>query len=100
MTPRRHPGSRPVIAETDTRYLIQYFPDGQLEPILNDWRLPAGELYLVTLTARTRPAKVFALPDFLVRRAEGYAVECGSGNGLSGLIETHRAQEVRESETL
>jgi len=61
-----HPGRRPAIANTDARCLTQYFPGGQLEPILNNWRLPEGELYLVTPTARTRPAKVSALADFLI----------------------------------
>ncbi|WP_065372139.1 LysR family transcriptional regulator [Ensifer adhaerens] len=44
----------------------QYFPDGRLEPVLTDWRLPEGGLYFVTPTARARPAKVSALADFLI----------------------------------
>lgn len=44
----------------------RYFSDGQLEPVLTDWRLPEGGLYFVTPTARSRPAKVSALADFLI----------------------------------
>ena len=44
----------------------QYFPEGQLEPVLTDWRLPEGGLYFVTPTTRARPAKVAALAEFLI----------------------------------
>jgi hypothetical protein len=43
-------------------------PAKALEPILTDWRLPAGGLYFVTPTARARPAKVSALADFLIAK--------------------------------
>jgi DNA-binding transcriptional LysR family regulator len=54
------------ITELPEFIATQYFPDGQLEPILTDWRLPEGGLYFVTPTARARPAKVSALADFLI----------------------------------
>jgi DNA-binding transcriptional LysR family regulator len=55
-----------AITEFPEFIATQYFPDGQLEPILTDWRLPEGGLYFVTPTARARPAKVSALADFLI----------------------------------
>ena len=55
-----------AITELPEFIATQYFPDGQLEPILNGWRLPEGGLYFVTPTARARPAKVSALADFLI----------------------------------
>jgi DNA-binding transcriptional LysR family regulator len=55
-----------AITELPEFIATQYFPDGQLEPILSDWRLPEGGLYFVTPTARARPAKVSALADFLI----------------------------------
>jgi DNA-binding transcriptional LysR family regulator len=55
-----------AITELPEFIATQYFPDGQLEPILTDWLLPEGGLYFVTPTARARPAKVSALADFLI----------------------------------
>ena len=55
-----------AITELPEFIATQYFPDGQLKPILTDWRLPEGGLYFVTPTARARPAKVAALADFLI----------------------------------
>src|SRR4029077_10273450 len=55
-----------AIAELPECIATQYFPDGQLEPILSDWRMPEGGLYFVTPTARARPAKVSAIADFFV----------------------------------
>jgi len=46
----------------------QYFRDKQLEPLLDDWRIPEGGLYFVTPIARARPAKVAALADFLITK--------------------------------
>jgi DNA-binding transcriptional LysR family regulator len=46
----------------------QYFAAKTLEPILTDWQLPGGALYFVTPTARSRPAKVSALADFLIAK--------------------------------
>lgn len=60
-----------AIAELPEFIATQYFPDGQLEPILTDWRLPQGGLYFVTPTARARPAKVSALADFLIAGLTG-----------------------------
>jgi DNA-binding transcriptional LysR family regulator len=57
-----------AIAELPEFIATQYFADGQLEPILTDWRLPEGGLYFVTPTARARPAKVSALADFLIAK--------------------------------
>ena len=36
-----------AITELPEFIATQYFPDGQLEPILTDWRLPEGGLYFV-----------------------------------------------------
>ena len=36
---------------------VPLVPDGQLEPVLTDWRMPEGGLYFVTPTARARPRK-------------------------------------------
>jgi DNA-binding transcriptional LysR family regulator len=55
-----------AITELPEFIATQYFPDGQLEPILTDWRMPEGGLYFVTPTARARPAKVSAIADFFV----------------------------------
>jgi DNA-binding transcriptional LysR family regulator len=55
-----------AITELPEFIATQYFPDGQLEAILTDWRLPEGGLYFVTPTARARPAKISALADFLI----------------------------------
>ena len=55
-----------AITELPEFIATQYFPDGQLEPVLTDWRLPGGGLYFVTPSARARPAKVSALADFLI----------------------------------
>jgi DNA-binding transcriptional LysR family regulator len=55
-----------AITEFPEFIATQYFPDGQLEPILTDWKLPEGGLYFVTPTARARPAKVSALADFMI----------------------------------
>jgi hypothetical protein len=55
-----------AITELPEFIATQYFPDGQLEPLLPAWRQPEGGLYFVTPTARARPAKVSALADFLI----------------------------------
>ncbi|EJC82716.1 transcriptional regulator [Rhizobium leguminosarum bv. trifolii WSM2297] len=46
----------------------EYLADGRLKAILSDWKLPSGALYFVTPSARTRPAKVEVLSDFMVAR--------------------------------
>ena len=55
-----------AITELPEFIAAQYFPEKQLEPILVDWSLPEGGLYFVTPTARSRPAKVSALADFVI----------------------------------
>lgn len=45
-----------------------YLVDGELAPILPDWTLPTGALYFVTPSARSRPAKVEVLSDFMMAR--------------------------------
>lgn len=55
-----------AITELPEFIATQYFPDGQLEPVLTDWRMPEGGLYFVTPTARARPAKVSALAEFFI----------------------------------
>ena len=55
-----------AIAELPEFIATQYFPNGQLEPILTEWRMPEGGLYFVTPTTRSRPAKVSAIADYFV----------------------------------
>jgi len=55
-----------AITELPEFVATQYFRDRQLEPLLEDWRMPEGGLYFVTPTARARPAKVSVLADFLI----------------------------------
>ena len=38
---------------------------GLLQPVLGDWQAPAGELYLITLSAPRSPARVQAFKEFL-----------------------------------
>jgi len=55
-----------AITELPEFVATQYFRDRQLDPLLEDWRMPEGGLYFVTPTARARPAKVSVLADFLI----------------------------------
>jgi DNA-binding transcriptional LysR family regulator len=57
-----------AITEIPEFVATQYLREKQLEPVLDDWRLPEGGLYFVTPTARARPAKVSALADFFTSR--------------------------------
>src|SRR5580698_6081046 len=70
-----------AITELPEFIATQYFPGKQLEPILTDWRLPEGGLYFVTPTARSRPAKVSALADFLIAKLTNarWTAEAGKG---------------------
>ena len=56
-----------AIIELPEFIATQYFPEGQLEPLLIDWRMPEGGLYFVTPTLRSRPVKVSALSDYLTK---------------------------------
>jgi len=55
-----------AVTELPEFIATEYFPSGQLEPILTEWRMPEGGLYFVTPTARARPAKVSAIADFFI----------------------------------
>ncbi len=57
-----------AIAELPEFMAAEHLADGRLTAILTDWSLPKGGLYFITPSARTRPAKVGALADFLVER--------------------------------
>lgn len=57
-----------AITELPEFIATQYFRDKQLEPILADWRMSEGGVYFVTPTARSRPAKVSALADFMITK--------------------------------
>lgn len=57
-----------AIAELPEFIAGKYLHDGRMEAILPDWTLPKGGLYFVTPSARTRPAKVEALSNFLAER--------------------------------
>jgi DNA-binding transcriptional LysR family regulator len=54
-----------AIAELPEFIAGEYLADGRLEAILTDWHLTRGGLYFVTPSARSRPAKVTALSDYL-----------------------------------
>lgn len=56
-----------AIAEFPEFMVADQVRAGTLVPILRDWTLPRGGLYFVTPSARTRPAKIEALAQFLVR---------------------------------
>src|SRR5258708_14414516 len=70
-----------AITELPEFIATQCFAEKQLEPILTDWSLPEGGLYFVTPTARARPAKVSALPDFLITELTDawWSAEAGMG---------------------
>ena len=53
------------IAELPEFMAGEYLADRRLEAILPGWSLTRGGLYFVTPSARTRPAKVTALADYL-----------------------------------
>ncbi len=57
-----------AIAELPEFIAGEYLHDGRMKAILTDWTLPKGGLYFVTPSARSRPAKVEALSDFLAER--------------------------------
>ncbi|MFT4437698.1 LysR family transcriptional regulator [Caballeronia sp. 15715] len=57
-----------AIAELPEFIAGEYLRDGRMEAILPDWTLPRGGVYFVTPSARTRPAKIEALSDFLTER--------------------------------
>jgi DNA-binding transcriptional LysR family regulator len=80
-----------AITELPEFVAIQYFREKQLEPLLGDWRTPEGGLYFVTPTARSRPAKVSALADFLIAKADGRTVE---RRGRCGMEVAGAAQEA------
>jgi DNA-binding transcriptional LysR family regulator len=56
------------IAELPEFVAAEYLADGRLESLLPDWSVKSGGLYLVTPSARARPAKIEALAEFLVTR--------------------------------
>lgn len=55
-----------AIAELPEFMAAEHLADGTLTAILTDWSLPKGGLYFITPSARTRPAKVGVLADFLI----------------------------------
>jgi DNA-binding transcriptional LysR family regulator len=57
-----------AIAELPEFMADDHLADGRLTAILTDWSLPKGGLYFITPSARTRPAKVGVLADFLIDR--------------------------------
>jgi DNA-binding transcriptional LysR family regulator len=56
-----------AIAELPEFIAGEYLADGRLKAILTDWHLTRGGLYFVTPSARSRPAKVTALADYLAQ---------------------------------
>lgn len=56
-----------AIAEFPEFICSEQVRNGSLVPILRDWTLPRGGLYFVTPSARTRPAKIEALSQFVIR---------------------------------
>ncbi|CAO3428963.1 LysR family transcriptional regulator [Azospirillum doebereinerae] len=57
-----------AIAELPEFMAAEPLADGRVTAILTDWSLPKGGLYFITPSARTRPAKVGVLADFLIER--------------------------------
>ncbi len=57
-----------AIAELPEFMAAEHLATGRLTAILTDWSLPKGGLYFITPSARTRPAKVGVLADFLIGR--------------------------------
>lgn len=57
-----------AIAKLPDFIAAEHLGTGRLTAILTDWWLPKGGLHFVTPSARSRPAKVSALADFLVER--------------------------------
>ncbi|WP_377805400.1 LysR family transcriptional regulator [Azospirillum sp. A29] len=57
-----------AIAELPEFMAAEHLANGTLTAILTDWWLPKGGLYFITPSARTRPAKVGVLADFLIER--------------------------------
>nr|WP_295832244.1 LysR family transcriptional regulator [uncultured Azospirillum sp.] len=57
-----------AIAELPEFMASEHLATGRLTAILTDWSLPKGGLYFITPSARTRPAKVGVLADFLIER--------------------------------
>jgi DNA-binding transcriptional LysR family regulator len=57
-----------ALAELPGFIAAEYLASGQMEAVLMDWSLPLCNLYFVTPTARTRPAKIEALAEFLAKR--------------------------------
>jgi len=57
-----------AIAELPEFMAAEHLANGTLTAILTDWSLPKGGLYFITPSARTRPAKVGVLADFLIER--------------------------------
>jgi DNA-binding transcriptional LysR family regulator len=56
-----------AIAELPEFIAGEYLADGRLQAILTDWHLTRGGLYFVTPSARSRPAKVTVLADYLAQ---------------------------------
>ncbi|SDG55440.1 DNA-binding transcriptional regulator, LysR family [Pseudomonas abietaniphila] len=57
-----------AIAELPEFVASEYLRDGRLQRVLPDWSMQLGGVYLVTPSARTRPAKIDVLFDFLIRK--------------------------------
>ena len=72
-----------AIAEVPEFIATQYFPSGQLERILTDWRMPEGGFYFVTPTARARPAKSLQSPISL---SPGWRMRPGGAEVVMGWI--------------
>ncbi|MDY7232687.1 LysR family transcriptional regulator [Hyalangium rubrum] len=57
-----------AIAELPEFIASEYLRDGRMKTLLSDWTVATGGLYFVTPSARTRPAKVEVLANFLAER--------------------------------
>ncbi|MBK1838704.1 LysR family transcriptional regulator [Azospirillum sp. YIM B02556] len=68
-----------AIAELPEFMAADLLADGRLTAILTDWSLPKGGLYFVTPSARSRPAKIGVLADFLIDRLSEPAWRRGTG---------------------
>jgi DNA-binding transcriptional LysR family regulator len=83
-----------AITELPEFVATQYLREKQLEPLLGDWRMPEGGLYFVTPTARSRPAKVSVLADFLIAQLTGAPWSAEASVGWSSPVRRKKQPKI------
>jgi DNA-binding transcriptional LysR family regulator len=83
-----------AITELPEFVATQYLREKQLEPLLGDWRMPEGGLYFVTPTARSRPAKVSVLADFLIAQLTGAPWSAKAGVGWRSPVRRKKQPKI------